>query len=73
MRSGSKGGIRALNPQTDMDRTIDDVTWIMWRNNRSLWGFGSGPTLERSGLRRRAGSILDGHAERHYDDRKHEI
>ena len=31
-----------LNPQTDLDRIIDDVVDYVARNNRSLLGFGAG-------------------------------
>src|SRR3989304_2361568 len=62
-----------LNPQTDMDRIIDDVVDYVARNNRSLWDLARDHIEKEVGYDRRIGSILDGHAERHYDDRKHEI
>ena len=62
-----------LNPQTDLDRIIDDVVDYVARNNRSLWDLARDHIEKEVGYDRRAGSILDGHAERHYDDRKHDI
>lgn len=62
-----------LNPQTDLDRIIDDVVDYVARNNRSLWDLARDYIEKEVGYGRRAGSILDGHAERRYDDRKHEI
>ena len=43
------------------------------RNNRSLWDLARDHIEKEVGYDRRAGGILDGHTERHYDDRKHEI
>lgn len=62
-----------LNPQVDLDRIIDDVVDYVARNNRALWDLARDHIEKEVGYDRRAGSILDGHAERHYDDRKHEI
>lgn len=62
-----------LNPQTDLDRIIDDMVDYVARNNRSLWDLARDHIEKEVGYDRRAGSLLDGHAERHYDDRKHEI
>lgn len=62
-----------LNPQTDLDRIIDDMVDYVARNNRSLWDLARDHIEKEVGYDRRAGSILDGHAERRYDDRKHEI
>lgn len=62
-----------LNPQTDLDRIVDDVVDYVARNNRSLWDLARDHIEKEVGYDRRAGSILDGHAERRYDDRKHEI
>ncbi|MEP9412464.1 MAG: dynamin family protein [Candidatus Brocadia sp.] len=62
-----------LNPQTDLDRIIDDVVDYVARNNRSLWDLARDHIEKEVGYDRRAGSILDGHTERRYDDRKHEI
>lgn len=62
-----------LNPQTDLDRIVDDMVDYVSRNNRSLWDLARDHIEKEVGYDRRAGSILDGHAERHYDDRKHEI
>ena len=62
-----------LNPQTDLDRIIDDVVDYVARNNRSLWDMAREHIEKEVGYDRRAGSILDGHAEHRYDDRKHEI
>ena len=58
---------------SDMDRIIDDVVDYVARNNRSLWDLARDHIEKEVGYDRRMGSILDGHAERHYDDRKHEI
>lgn len=62
-----------LNPQTDLDRIIDDMVDYVARNNRSLWDLAKDHIEKEVGYDRRAGSILNGHAERRYDDRKHEI
>jgi len=62
-----------LNPQTDLDRIIDDVVDYVARNNRALWDLARDHIEKEVGYDRRMGSILDGHAERHYDDRKHDI
>lgn len=62
-----------LNPQTDLDRIVDDMVDYVSRNNRSLWDLARDHIEKEVGYDRRAGSIIDGHAERHYDDRKHEI
>ncbi|KKO20165.1 MAG: hypothetical protein DCC43_06125 [Candidatus Brocadia sp.] len=62
-----------LNPQTDLDRIIDDMVDYVARNNRSLWDLARDHIEKEVGYDRRAGNVLDGHAERHYDDRKHEI
>ncbi|MFN3531694.1 MAG: dynamin family protein [Candidatus Brocadia sp.] len=62
-----------LNPQTDLDRIIDDVVDYVARNNRSLWDLARDHIEKEVGYDRRAGNILDGHADRRYDDRKHEI
>ncbi|MDN3513368.1 MAG: dynamin family protein [Candidatus Brocadia sp.] len=62
-----------LNPQTDLDRIVDDMVDYVTRNNRSLWDLARDHIEKEVGYDRRAGSILDGHAERRYDDRKHEI
>ncbi|MDE1888939.1 MAG: dynamin family protein [Planctomycetota bacterium] len=62
-----------LNPQTDLDRIIDDVVDYVARNNRSLWDLARDHIEKEVGYDRRVGSILDGHAERHYDDRRHDI
>src|SRR5574337_2047304 len=62
-----------LNPQTDLDRIIDDMVDYVARNNRSLWDLARDHIEKEVGYDRRVGSILDGHAERHYDDRRHEI
>lgn len=62
-----------LNPQTDLDRIIDDVVDYVARNNRALWDMARDQIEKEVGYDRRAGSILDGHAERRYDDRRHEI
>jgi ribosome biogenesis GTPase A len=62
-----------LNPQTDLDRIIDDVVDYVARNNRSLWDLARDHIEKEIGYDRRVGSILDGHTERHYDDRRHDI
>ena len=62
-----------LNPQTDLDRIIDDVVDYVARNNRSLWDLARDHLENEVGYDRRSGSIFGGHSERHYDDRKHEI
>ncbi|MBE7446163.1 MAG: dynamin family protein [Planctomycetia bacterium] len=62
-----------LNPQTDLDRIVDDMVDYVARNNRALWDLARDHIEKEVGYDRRVGSILDGHAERHYDDRKHEI
>lgn len=62
-----------LNPQTDLDRIIDDVVDFVARNNRSLWDLARDHIEKEVGYDRRAMNVLGGHVERHYDDRKHEI
>jgi GTPase Era involved in 16S rRNA processing len=62
-----------LNPQTDLDRIIDDVVDYVARNNRALWDMARDHIEKEVGYDRRAGGILDGHVERRYDDRRHEI
>lgn len=62
-----------LNPQTDLDRIIDDVVDYVARNNRSLCDLARDHIEKEVGYDRRAGNILQGHMERHYDDRRHDI
>jgi len=62
-----------LNPQTDLDRIIDDVVDYVARNNRALWDMAKDHIEKEVGYDRMASGILNGHMERHYDDRKHEI
>ncbi|MBZ0193394.1 MAG: hypothetical protein K8F34_17120, partial [Candidatus Kuenenia stuttgartiensis] len=62
-----------LNPQTDLDRIIDDVVDYVARNNRALWDMARDHVEKEVGYDRMAGNIVNGHIERHYDDRKHEI
>lgn len=62
-----------LNPQTDLDRIIDDVVDYVARNNRSLCDLARDHIEKEVGFDRRAGNILQGHMERHYDDRRHDI
>ncbi|MBM4054872.1 MAG: hypothetical protein FJ264_09440 [Planctomycetes bacterium] len=62
-----------LNPQTDLDRIIDDVVDYVARNNRALWDMARDHIEKEVGYDRMAGAIVNGHVERHYDDRKHEI
>ncbi len=62
-----------LNPQTDLDRIIDDVVDFVARNNRSLWDLARDHIEKEVGYDRRSMNIIGGHVERHYDDRKHEI
>lgn len=62
-----------LNPQTDLERIIDDMVDYVSRNNRSLWDLARDHIEKEVGYDRRAGGIVEGHTERHYDDRRHEI
>jgi ribosome biogenesis GTPase A len=62
-----------LNPQTDLDRIIDDVVEYVSRNNRSLWDLAKDHIEKEVGYDRLAGGILEGYSERRYDDRKHEV
>ncbi|OHB92960.1 MAG: hypothetical protein A2Z57_05690 [Planctomycetes bacterium RIFCSPHIGHO2_12_39_6] len=62
-----------LNPQTDLDRIIDDVVDYVARSNRSLCDLARDHIEKEVGYDRRAGNILQGHMERHYDDRRHDI
>ncbi len=62
-----------MNPQSDLDRIIDDVVDYVARNNRALWDLARDHVEKEVGYDRRVGGLLNGHAERHYDDRRHEI
>lgn len=62
-----------LNPQTDLDRIIDDVVDYVSRNNRSLWDLARDHIEKEVGYDRLTGGILEGYSERRYDDRKHEV
>ena len=59
-----------LNPQTDLDRIIDDVVDYVARNNRSLWDLARDHLEKEVGYDRRSVNIFVGHSELHYDDSK---